>query len=84
MKSKVSIFVVVHTIHSFPIGDELLINYNFRRPPTTCQICLAVGLPLDVSLVGKGKKNLIILYLLIFNGIHVNVLLSLKLCFIRC
>jgi hypothetical protein len=34
MKRKASKFVVVHAIHSLSPGDELLINYNFRRPPT--------------------------------------------------
>ena len=35
MKMKASRFVIVHAIHSLSLGDELLINYNFCRPPTT-------------------------------------------------
>jgi hypothetical protein len=55
MKRKASRFVVVHAIHSLSPGDELLINYNFRRPPTARQKCLALGLPLDVPLGHKKK-----------------------------
>lgn len=55
MKKKASRFVVVHEIHSFSPSDELLLNYNFYRPPTTHQRCLALGLPLNVPLVRKNK-----------------------------
>jgi hypothetical protein len=55
MKRKASIFVVVHAIRSLSPGDELLINYNFRRPPTACQKYLALDLPLDIPL-GRKKK----------------------------
>jgi hypothetical protein len=48
MKRKAFRFVVVHAIHSLSLGNELLINYNFHRPPTTHKKCLALGLPLDV------------------------------------
>ena len=34
MKNKESIFFVVNVVHSLCLGDELLINYNFHRPPT--------------------------------------------------
>ena len=57
MKNKASIFVVVHPIHSLSLSDELLIHYNFPRPPTACQKCIALGLPLDVPL-GHKKKNI--------------------------
>jgi hypothetical protein len=57
MKRKASRFVVVHAIHSLSPGDELLINYNFCRPPTTHQRQLALGLPLDIPL--GHKKNII-------------------------
>ena len=57
MKRKASRFVVVHTICSLSPSDELLINYNFCRLPTTRQKCLALGLPLDVPL-GHKKKNI--------------------------
>jgi hypothetical protein len=55
MKKKASKFVVVHAIHSLSPGDELLINYNFHRPPTSHKKCLVLGLPLDVPL-GRKKK----------------------------
>jgi hypothetical protein len=48
-------FVVVHAIRSLSHGHELLKNYKFHRPPTACQKCLALGLPLDV-LLGYRKK----------------------------
>ena len=57
MKRKASRFVVVHAIHNLSPGDKLLINYNFHRPPTAHQICLALGLPLDVPLGRKTKKH---------------------------
>ena len=57
MKKKTSRFVVVHVVHSLSLDDELLINYNFRRQPTACQKCLALGLPLGVHL-GHKKKNI--------------------------
>lgn len=47
----------VHAIHSLPYGEESLINDNFRRPPTTCQKGLALGLPSNIHL--RGKKNMI-------------------------
>ena len=37
MKKKESIFVVVLVVHSLSLGEKLLINYNFRIPPTACQ-----------------------------------------------
>jgi hypothetical protein len=55
MKRKASRFVVVHAICSLSPGDELLINYNFHRPPTTHQRWLALGLPLDIPLGCKKK-----------------------------
>jgi hypothetical protein len=55
MKRKASIFVVVHVICSLSHGDELLINYNFCRPPTTCQKRLALGIPLNTPLEHKKK-----------------------------
>ena len=55
MKNKASIFVVVHAIRSLSLGDELLINYKFRRPTNTHQIRIALGLPLDIPL-GRKKK----------------------------
>ena len=79
MKRKASRFVVVHAIHSLSLGDELLINYNFHRTLTARQRCLALGLPLDVSLGHKTKK-IDSLYLSIYNWSHVNVFLNLKLC----
>jgi hypothetical protein len=45
----------VHAICSLSPGDELLINYNFHRPPIDFQKRLALGLPLDVSM-GRKKK----------------------------
>ena len=59
MKMKASRFVVVHVIHSLFPCDKVLINYNFRRPTTTRQRRLALGLPLDVPLGHKTKKTLI-------------------------
>jgi hypothetical protein len=56
MKRKTSRFVVVHAIHSLSLGDELLINYNFHRPPTTRQKLLALGLSFDIPL-GRKKKT---------------------------
>jgi hypothetical protein len=50
MKRKASIFFVVHAIHSLSLGEELLINYNFHRPPITHQKHLVLGLPLDLPL----------------------------------
>ena len=58
MKRKASIFVVVHAIRSLSHGDDLLINYNFHRPPTAHQRHLALGLPLDIPLGRKTKKNI--------------------------
>jgi hypothetical protein len=55
MKRKASIFVFVHAIHSFSLGDDFIINYNFRRTPTTHKKCLEMGLPLYVPL-GRKKK----------------------------
>ena len=57
MKKKESIFVVMHAIHSLSPGYELLINYNFRRTPTTGKKHLALGLPLDYP--SGHKKNII-------------------------
>ena len=57
MKRKTSRFVVVHAIHSFSLGEELLINYNFHRPPTSHQRCLTLGLPLDIPLGHKTQNN---------------------------
>ena len=57
MKKKVSRFVVEHAICSISAGDELLINYNLRRPPISHQRRLALILPLDVPLGHKTKKN---------------------------
>ena len=57
MKNKASRFVVVHEVCSLSLGDKLLIRYNFHRPPTTHQKCLALGLPLDIPL-GHKKKNI--------------------------
>ena len=57
MKRKVSIFVVVHAIHSLSLGDELLINYNFHRPLIAHQRSLTLGLPLDIFLGWKTKKH---------------------------
>ena len=45
MKTKASIFVVVHVIHSFSLGDELLINYNFHGTPTARSRHLALDYP---------------------------------------
>jgi hypothetical protein len=56
MKRKASRFVVVHPIRSLSPGDKLLINYNFRKPPTARQKCLALGLTLDIPLGRKKKK----------------------------
>jgi hypothetical protein len=53
MKRKASNFVFLHAIHSLSSSDELLIYYNFRRPPTACKKHLALGLPLDVPLGNK-------------------------------
>ena len=53
MKRKSSRFVVIHAICSLSLVDELLINYNFPRPPTACQRHHALGLPLDVRLERK-------------------------------
>jgi len=57
MKKNASRFVVVYATRSLSPGDELLINYNFPRPPIVRQKCLALGLPLYVPL-GR-KKNII-------------------------
>jgi prepilin-type processing-associated H-X9-DG protein len=57
MKKKEYRFVVVHVVHSLSPGDELLINYNFCRPPIARQKCLALGLPLAAPL-GHKKKNI--------------------------
>ena len=73
MKKKESRFVVLHVVRSLSPTDGLLINYNFRRPPTTCQKHLTNGLHLDVPL-GRKKKNIDQLYFFfIFNGTNVNV-----------
>jgi len=50
MKNKASRFFVVHAINSLSIGDELLMNYNFCRPPNARKKQLALGLPLDAPL----------------------------------
>ena len=57
MKKKASTFFVVHVVRSLSPSDELLINYNFHKPPNTHQKPLALGLPLDVPL-GHKKKNI--------------------------
>ena len=56
MKRKASIFVVVCVIRSLSPDDKLLINYNFCRPPTADQRCIALVLPLDVPLGSKTKN----------------------------
>jgi len=56
MKRKASIFFVAHAIHSLSRSDDLLIKYNFRRPPTTRERHLALGLPLNIPLGCKTKK----------------------------
>ena len=48
-------FVFVHAIHSFYVGDELLINFNFPRLENTRKKILALGLPLDVPLCHNKK-----------------------------
>jgi hypothetical protein len=57
MKRNATIFVVMHAISSLSLGYELLINYNFRRTPTTGKKHLALGLPLDYP--SGRKKNII-------------------------
>ena len=56
MKKKESRFVVVHVVRSLSPGEKELINYNFHRPPTAHQKCLALGLCLDVPLGFKKKS----------------------------
>jgi hypothetical protein len=55
MNKKALKFVVVHAIHSLSLVDDLLINFNFHRPPTAHQKHLALGLPLNIPL-GRKKK----------------------------
>ena len=55
MEKKAYKFVVVHAMRSLSPGDELLINYNFCRPPNSRQNWLALGLALDVSFGNKKK-----------------------------
>ena len=62
MKRKSSIFVVVHAICSFSLGDKLLINNKFCKPPTSRQRWLALRLPLDVPLGVGPKKNWLIVF----------------------
>ena len=56
IKSKVSIFVVVHAIRSWSLGYELLIKYKFCIPPTALYRCLTLGLPLHLPLGSKKKQ----------------------------
>ena len=56
MKKKASKFIVEHAVHRLCLGDELLINYNFRRPSNSHKKCIALGLPLNVRLGCKKKS----------------------------
>lgn len=57
MKRKASKFVVVHEIHNWYHGDEMLINYNLHRTPNTHQKNFG-------CLLGRSQKKWLLFWIL--------------------